>query len=179
MWQIRGSRPLCRVMETKGLTGHGGAEVLVDFDAFVADVQDKVRRTLIPVAGTEAARQATVDALVHAWRNWERVRVMENPAGYVYTVARSRLRAEKPIGVALPADLAAPGGDPVIEPKLVPLLAALPERQRVAVYLVHGCRWPVPEVAALMDVSVSTVRNHAERGMAKLRRDLEVMSDDE
>ena len=146
--------------------------VLVDFDQFVLAVEGRVRRALVPIAGAEAARTATVDALVRVWRDWDRVRVMANPAGYLYTVARSRVRADRPVGEVLPDDLASPVGEPVIEPRLIPLLAALPERQRVAVYLVHGCRWPVPEVADLLGVSVSTVRNHAERGLTKLRRDL-------
>lgn len=155
-----------------------GATVLTGFDAFVADVQGRVRRALTPVAGPDAARQATIDALVHVWTDWERVRVMDNPAGYLYTVARSRIRSERSIGDQLPEDLAGPDAEPVVEPRLIPLLAALPERQRVAVYLIHGCRWPTPEVADLLGISVSTVRNHAERGLAKLRRDLEATDHD-
>jgi RNA polymerase sigma factor (sigma-70 family) len=154
------------------------ATVLTDFDAFVSEVQGRVRRALVPVAGAEAARQATVDALVHVWGDWERVRGMANPAGYLYTVARSRIRAERSLGEVLPDDLADPRHESTFEPRLAPLLAALPERQRVAVYLIHGCGWPTPDVADLLGISVSTVRNHAERGLAKLRRGLEVSDDD-
>jgi DNA-directed RNA polymerase specialized sigma24 family protein len=146
-----------------------------DFDAFVKETQGRVRRALTPAAGTDAARTATTDALVHAWRNWERVRIMKNPAGYVYAVARSRVRRERPIGEVLPVDLVGTDGELVIEPRLVPLLAALPERQRVAVYLIYGCRWPTPDVASVLGVSVSTVRNHARRALTRLRRDLEVV----
>jgi DNA-directed RNA polymerase specialized sigma24 family protein len=39
----------------------------------------------------------------------------------------------------------------------------------VAVVLIHGYAWRYVEVAELMGVSVSTVQQHAERGMAKLR----------
>ncbi len=148
------------------------------FTAFVDDVGPRVRRALVAVAGADAARDATTDALVHAWRQWDRVRAMANPAGYVYTVARSRLPRRLPRTLALPADLA--GGDrfPTVEPALAGALAALPERQRVAVYLQIGCRWPAPEVAALLGVSVSTVRNHTERGLAGLRRRLGVTEED-
>jgi RNA polymerase sigma factor (sigma-70 family) len=144
-----------------------------DFDEFVANVQGRVRRALTPVAGAEAARQATADALVVVWGDWQRVRAMRNPSGYVYTVARNRLRRRPPPPEALPDDLASPmSHDWAFEPQLIPCLAALPERQRVAVYLVHGCGWPVPEVAALLGISVSTVRVHAERGLQRLRREL-------
>jgi DNA-directed RNA polymerase specialized sigma24 family protein len=149
-------------------------DVDAGFAAFVDEVGPRVRRALVPVAGPEAARDATTDALVHAWRTWDRVRVMDNPAGYVWTVARSRLPKRLPATVALPDGLAAGDRFPDVEPGLAAALAALPERQRVAVYLQVGCRWPTPEVAALLGVSVSTVRNHTERGLTRLRRELGV-----
>ena len=145
-----------------------------DFDTFAAATQDRVRRALVPVAGRDAARQATVDGLVYVWQNWERIGSMENPAGYLYTVARSRIRPEASSGVELEHDLVDPRGEPVVEPRLIPLLAGLPERQRVAVYLLHGCGWSTPAVAELLGISVSTVRNHVERALTALRRGLEV-----
>ncbi len=159
------------------------------FDVFVAEVEPRVRRALVPVAGPEAARDATADALVHAWRRWNRVRAMGNPAGYVYTVARSRIRVPDQ---HLPLDDDRDGDDrrrrrrppeptveiPDVEPHLAAVLAALPERQRVAVYLLHGCGWSTPEVADLLDVSVSTVRNHAARALDRLRRELGATIDD-
>ena len=145
-----------------------------EFDAFVVDAQDRVRRALVPLAGTDAARQSTTDGLVYVWQHWDRVAAMENPAGYLYTVARSRLRFDRPIGECLPDDLAGPDGEHMVEPALVALLARLTKRQRVAVYLVHGCRWPIPEVAELLGISDSSVRNHADRGLKKLRRQMEV-----
>lgn len=148
------------------------------FDAFVADVGGRVRRALVPVAGVEAARDAATDALVHAWRHWDRVRSMSNPAGYVYTVARSRIPRRAPRTVALPASLAGDDRFPEVEPALARALAALPERQRVAVYLRIGCRWSTPEVADLLGVSVSTVRSHTERAMARLRQELGVSEGD-
>jgi DNA-directed RNA polymerase specialized sigma24 family protein len=149
-------------------------DVDAGFGAFVDDVGGRVRRALVPVAGPDAARDATTDALVHAWQQWDRVRAMANPAGYVYTVARSRLPRRLPPTVALPGELAGADRFPDVEPGLARALAALPERQRVAVYLQVGCRWPTPEVAALLGISVSTVRNHTERGLARLRTELGV-----
>jgi len=150
-----------------------------DFGAFVDRVGPRVRRALVPVAGPEAARDATTDALVHAWGQWDRVRAMANPAGYVWTVARSRLPKRLPPTVELPAGLAGTDRFPHVEPGLARALAALPERQRVAVYLQVGCRWSTPEVAELLGVSVSTVRNHTERGLTRLRRELGVTEEDQ
>jgi len=157
---------------------HEEATVVEEFGVFVANVQGRVRRALTPVAGSEAARDATVDALVYLWGDWDRIREMANPAGYLYTVARSRLRRDRFIGEVLPLDLAGADGEPTVEPKLVPLLLAMPERQRVAVFLIHGCGWRTTEVAALLGISVSTVRNHTKRGLNRLRRELKVNDDD-
>ena len=145
-----------------------------DFDAFVVAHQDRVRRALVPVAGADAAREATVDGLVHVWQHWDRVAAMANPAGYLYTVARSRVRHERRTAGVLPEELVGPAEEPTTEPALVGLLANLPERQKVAVYLVHGCGWSAPDVADLLGISATTVRTHAERGLARLRRHLEV-----
>ncbi len=57
-----------------------------------------------------------------------------------------------------------------VEPGLPSALNRLSERQRVAVLLVHGDDWTYSEVAELLGVSVSTVQQHAERGMSKLRK---------
>jgi DNA-directed RNA polymerase specialized sigma24 family protein len=47
----------------------------------------------------------------------------------------------------------------------------------VAVVLCHGFQWTHREVAELLDLSPSTVQNHVERGLANLRRALEVTND--
>jgi RNA polymerase sigma factor (sigma-70 family) len=53
-------------------------------------------------------------------------------------------------------------------------LAGLSEKQRTAVWLVHGFEWTLEETASLLDVSISTVRNHLARGEKKLRKSLGV-----
>jgi len=42
------------------------------------------------------------------------------------------------------------------------------------VLLVHGYHWTYREVAELLEVSVSTVQAHVDRGMSKLREALGV-----
>jgi RNA polymerase sigma factor (sigma-70 family) len=61
----------------------------------------------------------------------------------------------------------------MVEPALVPALKSLSARQRTAVVLVHGFGWTIREVAELTGTKVTTVQNHLERGLAKLRRALE------
>jgi RNA polymerase sigma factor (sigma-70 family) len=60
----------------------------------------------------------------------------------------------------------------MFEPGLAPALRALTARQRSAVVLVHGFGWSMREVAELTGTKVTTVQNHLERGLAKLRRTL-------
>ena len=96
---------------------------------------------------------------------------MRNRAGYVYRVARSRARPRRTPPALPPVDAARL---PDVEPGLPAALAALPERQRVAVLLVHGFGWTHAEVGELFGVSESTVRNHLARGLDHLRRKLGV-----
>ena len=66
---------------------------------------------------------------------------------------------------------------PWVEPGLPRALNTLSERQRVAVVLVCGFGWQLREVADLLGVKTTTVQNHVERGLARLRLDLEVIAD--
>jgi len=141
-----------------------------EFTAFVVEAEPKLRRALFALAGMEAA-DGGAEALAYGWEHWGRVRGMVNPVGYLYRVGRSRLRRRRqpPSLPLLPADRL-----PEVEPRLPALLAGLPERQRVCVVLVHGFGWTHDEVGSLLDVSVSTVRNHLARGLGRLRHELGV-----
>ena len=113
------------------------------FTSFVAEVEPQLRRALVGVRGPDVGRDATAEALAWAWEHWDEVVAMANPAGYLYRVGTSRTRARR--RALLPAT-----GDPApptVEPGLAPALAALSERQRAAVVLVHGCGWSYSEVA--------------------------------
>jgi DNA-directed RNA polymerase specialized sigma24 family protein len=126
--------------------------------------------------GVDRARDAATDAFVYAWRHWDRISAMDNPEGYLYTAALGYARKRPPsIGGLLPVP--EPTELPRVEPGLVPALAALSEMQRTVVYLVEGCGWGLTDTARLLDISISTVRNHLARGMTKLRAALEVQAD--
>ena len=139
------------------------------FDAFVHEHSHRLWQALVPLGGPDAAADAVAVALAWAWQHWERVAPMENPAGYLYVMARRDLLRRRPV-----PDLPRP--DPVelptVEPGLVDALAELSEMQRQVVYLIDGLGWGLTEVARLLDVSVSTVRNHRARGLDRLRSTL-------
>jgi len=50
----------------------------------------------------------------------------------------------------------------------------LPEKQRIAVVLIHGYQWTMREVGDLLGIRVTTVQNHLERGLRSLRAAMEV-----
>jgi RNA polymerase sigma factor (sigma-70 family) len=66
--------------------------------------------------------------------------------------------------------------EPWVEPELPAALSRLSEKQRVVVILIHCFEWTQAEVAELLGVSKSTVQNHLERGLAKLRHKLGVQA---
>ncbi len=139
------------------------------YTSFVENVEPRLRQALVSRFGPDEGRDATAEALAYGWEHWERIRGMENPAGYLYRVGQHRgmRRWKRPVMPAAPAH-----HDPIIEPGLPKALERLSNRQRTAVLLVHSHGWTHEEVADLMGVSVSTVRNHLARGMKKLRRAL-------
>lgn len=138
------------------------------FEIFVADVEPRIREALSASLGSQRGRDATADAFAYAWENWERVREMDNPAGYLYVVGRDRGRKQMrsrhvtllPVGQARLPD---------VEPKLIGYLERLPERQRIVVVLLYCFEWTMSEVAELLGLSKSTIQRHAERGLARLR----------
>ena len=141
------------------------------FEQFVAEVEPRLRRALVATYGAQVGREATVDALGYAWEHRERLRSWANPTGYLYRVGQTSARRQlRPLPAAWPID---PGEPPAFEPGLGPALTALSEQQRAVVVLVHGYGWSQPEVAALLEISASTVRNHLDRALRRLRKTLE------
>lgn len=143
-----------------------------DFRRFVVGVEPRLRRALVAMYGADRGREAVAEALSWAWANWDRVESMANPAGYLFRVGQSRTRRFWPRRVNLPEPESI--GLPWVEPKLVVALRQMSEKQRAAVVLVHGYQYSLREVAELLDVTVSTVQTHVDRGLARLRRLMEV-----
>ena len=144
------------------------------FAAFVREVEPRLRQALVATYGPADGREATVDALSWAWEHWDRLGDVPNPGGYLYRVGQSAVRRfgsrPLPIGVLHTADVASPD----LSPELVPALARLSAQQRTVVLLVHAYSWSQADVATLLEISPSTVREHMNRALARLRDELEV-----
>ncbi len=146
----------------------------VEFIAFFAEAEPRLRRALVAAYGAERGREAAAEALGYAWEQWERISVMDNPVGYLFRVGQSRSRPRRVPPVFPPV---VRGEDPWVEPGLPRALAGLSERERVAVVLIEGFGWTFREVAEIVGVSISSVQSYLTRGLRKLRDSLGVGED--
>lgn len=148
-----------------------------DFERFVADVEPRLRHALVAAFGAAVGREAAADALAWAWQNWERVRAIDNPVGYLYRVGRTlALRSgarDVPVAEPVPSPTVP---DDSFEPGLAPALARLSEVQRSAIVLVSGFGYTLREAAEVLGVTASTVHRDCERALARLRSELEVQN---
>jgi len=144
-----------------------------EYVAFVAALEPRLRHALAARFGAERGEEAYCEALAYAWQHWERVREMENPIAYLFTVGRSRTRRMVRARVSYPVSESA-NFERRIEPKLVRALEHLSGRQRTAVVLVVAFGWSFSEVADVMHVTKGTVQRHVTRAMVTLRRELGV-----
>ena len=118
------------------------------FSTFFATAEPRLRRAFVAAYGGDRGREATAEALAYAWEHWSEVEHMRNPMGYLYRVGRSRSRDRKQRVVFVRSE--AP--DAWVEPGLPAALAALTDRQRVAVTLVHGYGRGIARLRALLGV---------------------------
>jgi RNA polymerase sigma factor (sigma-70 family) len=149
-----------------------------DFEEFVRATEPPLRRALVAAYGYEDGREATAEALAYAWEHWVKVRDMPNAAGYLFRIAQSSAARGRRWHRRPPSLLNhLPGSEHEFEPGLPKALASLSERQRIAVVLVHGFGYTMREVADLTGVKITTVQNHLERGLRRLRDRLGVEPD--
>jgi RNA polymerase sigma-70 factor (ECF subfamily) len=145
-----------------------------DFTRFAREIEPRMRYALVAALGYDRGREATQDALVYAWEHWDRIRATDNPAGYLYRVAKRRALRRRKRPVPIVDQLREP--DPP-EPALEGALRSLSPKQRAAVYLIEAAGLTFQETADLLHVSRASVQTHRRRGMARLRKRLGVTSD--
>ena len=122
----------------------------------------------VALYGSQTGIDVAADAMAYAWQNWARVGAMADPAAYLFRVGQSASRRYRRRHLVFPA--VAPADRDVVALDLPDALATLSPRQRGAVVLVHAHGYTLAAAASLMGISVSSLRNHLERGMRRLRR---------
>jgi RNA polymerase sigma-70 factor (sigma-E family) len=147
----------------------------VPFDAFVAARTPALVRTAYLLTGDwQRAEDLLQTALMRCYGRWERIR---EPDAYVrralvLTYAgwrRRRWSGEHPS--AVPDQPVEHDATAAVDARadLVRLLATLPARQRAVVVLRFYEDLSESEVAALLGVSVGTVKSQASKALARLR----------
>ena len=134
------------------------------FDLFYAVERSRLVATLDAAerCGADVATDAVDEAFVRALAHWRRVERMEAPAGWVFTVARNHVRRSRSRRVTEQGLLARSRSDHVdagAQPswELWDAVAALPERERLAVALRYLGDMTEKEVAAVMRIAPGTV----------------------
>ena len=147
-----------------------------EFRAFVEEVEPRLRVALVAACGPSKGLEATAVALEYAWEHWDRMRSVANPAGYLYRLGvRRSWRLWSP---SVPLVWEVPSEEQRrVEPKLAGALAHLSRRQRAVVVLIDGFEWTHQEVADLLGVGRSTVQQHHQRALDRLRGELGVSVD--
>jgi len=149
------------------------SKVVEDFSEFARTAEPRLRQALCSRFGVETGREATAEAMAVAWEHWSRIRTFDNPVGYLFGVGRNKardsFRRRRVVLWSTPDDTAH-----WVEPGLPKALSLLSPNQRTVVLLLHCFEWTHSEVAALLGTSKTTIQNHAERGMTRLRRELGV-----
>ncbi len=160
-----------------GRSDERGSVVVADerCEGFLAREREHLARAFVAAFGVERGQEALAEAMSYAWEHWERVEAMQNPVGYLYRVGQSRSRRRRR-ACLFPS--AADAGTPWVEPGLPRALGGLTSRQRVAVVLAHGYGWTHREIGDLLGIRPTTVQNHIDRGVARLRSSLGVTLDD-
>ncbi len=141
-----------------------------DFDAFFREAEPRLRRAYGGRLAPQSVGDAVGTALEFAWKNWDRVAVMEYPVPYLFRVGLSKSRRRKQ--GRLPAS--PPREVSHVEPALVASMQRLSRRQREVVWLVEACEWTPTETAEALGLSLSAVRTHRSRGLDSLRQHLGV-----
>ena len=124
----------------------------------------RLRQVLVARYGIELGVEAWHDALAHAWEHRQRLAAMDNPTGYLYRVAQSSVRRQRRWARRVAFPPVDPDRLPDVEPGLPAALAVLSERQRESVLLVSAHGWTQSEAAEVLDIDVSTLRNHLQQG---------------
>ena len=119
------------------------------FTAFAKDAGERVRRALIAAYGPELGIEATAEALAYGWEHWDRISAMDNPAGYLYRVGRTRARGRLRRRPAPVPVVDSTPGEAWVEPGLPESLSRLTRKQRASVVLVHGYGWSYQEASRI------------------------------
>jgi RNA polymerase sigma factor (sigma-70 family) len=159
------------------------AEVADSFEEFFDRERDRLFGLLVLVTGDRhEAEEIAQDAFVAVWERWDRVRSVENPAGYLHRTAinafRKRHRRARALGRITGSMSPRPSSGPADSALMLSeTLRALTPRQRAALVLTELLGYTASEAAAALRVKASTIGALKHQGRTALRREADSTDD--
>lgn len=138
-----------------------------------------VHRFLVASVGPSEADDCFQEACIAAMRAYPKLEYADNLRAWLLKIAQRkaidahRARARRPLPVAELPERAV-GGEPAVPLTARPVWArvrALPEKQRMAVFLRSAADLSYDEVAAALDCSQEAARRSVHEGLKKLREE--------
>lgn len=147
-----------------------------EFGGFFKSEYPRLVRALLPTTGGLAeAEEAAQEAMVRIFERWARVREMDSPAAYTYTVGlnvhRRRQRRSALQRRILPVlrNRVSPAPDVETRDELLRALTALPAHERDALLLVTWYGLDSSEAAVVLGIESPSVRSRIHRARKTLQ----------
>lgn len=143
-------------------------------DAHARDLHRYLVAQVGPVDGADCFQ----DAVLAALRAYPDLRSAENLRGWLFTIARNkvrdhhRARARRPDAVDPLPDRVGDGPPPDPDPSLWVRVGGLPPKQRRAVALRFGLDLPYVEIGRALGCTEGAARQNVRAGLATLREEL-------
>lgn len=152
----------------------------IAFEDFFETERRRLFRALCLMTGDPGeAEELVQDAFLAVWERWDRVRVMDHPAGYLYRIAMNGFRSRRRrvartarLIVRLPRT-ADPYEGADLRDAIMRALERLGRRQRAAVVLTDYLGYSSPEAGRLLGIEPTTVRSLTAEARAAMKRELE------
>lgn len=159
--------------------GDGGpARSRAEFEQFFALHHQGLSRLAYTLTGDHTdADDIAADALVEAWRHWERVRAADHPLAYVRRIVvnlasnqvRRQVRDRRGRRLLGPLSVWMHTPDPGSRLDLQDAILRLPPRRRACVVLRHVHDLPFAEVARVLGISEGAAKSQTFKGLIQLR----------
>jgi RNA polymerase sigma-70 factor (sigma-E family) len=152
-----------------------------DFESFVRERATALLRMAVVLTGDVNAGEDLLQAVLErVYARWSAGHPPDNPDAYTRTAmvhAARRLwrrrSTDRELLVSEPPEtvMGDPGGDELLRLALLPVLAALPLRQRAVIALRYLEDRTEAETASILGCSVGSVKTHAYRALRRLRQE--------
>lgn len=158
------------------------ADVAATFEALVGPWVDEMYRAAAAIVGEGDARDVTQDALVDAWRGFDKLRDPQRARPWLHAIVANRCRKHlramrsRPqlISVEVPAGAVSDRSAALAErDRLDQAFASLTADQRIAVILHYVVDLSVPQIATALSAPDGTVKSRIHSGIERLRAALE------